>query len=54
MAFLNNDKLMMIGGGAAKLFKIASGLKNSPGYVFWLTKLKNDIKIALKAPEVKL
>ena len=27
---------------------------NSPGYVFWLTKLKNDIKIALKATDIKL
>ena len=28
--------------------KVTSGLKNSPGYVFWLGKLKNDIEIALK------
>ena len=25
-----------------------SGLENSPGCVFWLKKLKNDIEIALK------
>ena len=30
------------------LLKNNSGLKNSPGYLFWLTKLTNDIEIALK------
>ena len=27
---------------------MTTGLKNSPGFVFWLKKLKNDIEIALK------
>ena len=31
------------------LLKITSGFKNSPGYVFWLKKLKNNINIVLKA-----
>ena len=35
------------------LLKITSGLKNSPGYLFWLKKLKNDIEIALKATGIK-
>ena len=30
------------------------GLKNSPGYVFWLKELKNDTKIALKPTVIKL
>ena len=41
MAFLKNDKLMMIGGGGQiqhffrkLLLKITYGLKNSPGYIF--------------------
>ena len=48
-----NGKLMMIGEGTAKYciflnnLCLTSGLKNSPGYVFSLRKLKNDIKIAL-------
>ena len=33
--------------------KITSGLKNSPGYVFWLKKLKSDIKIALRSAGIK-
>ena len=32
---------------------MTSGLKNSPGYLFWLKKLKNDIKIALKPTGIK-
>ena len=32
----------------------SSGLKNSPGYVFWLKKLKNDIKGVLKPTGIKL
>ena len=36
------------------LLKITSGLNNFPGYVFWLTKLKNGIKIALKPTAIKL
>ena len=36
------------------LLKITSGLKNFPGYVFWLKKLKNDIEIALKPTGIKL
>ena len=55
VAFLKNYKLMMIGEDRQiqqflrwLLLKITSGLKNSPGYLFWLEKLKNDIKIALK------
>ena len=31
-----------------------SGLKDFPGYVFWLKKLKNDIKTALKPTGIKL
>ena len=57
MAFLKNDQLMMIRGEGAKYnnFQITSAwLKNSPGYVFWLKKLKNDIKIALKPTGIKL
>ena len=30
-----------------------SGLENSPWYVFWLKKLKNDIIIALKPTGIK-
>ena len=44
---------MMIGGRPAK-HNNSSVLKNSPGYVFWLKKLKNDIKIALKPTGIKL
>ena len=36
------------------LLKITSGLKNSPGYVFLLKKLKNGIKIALEPTGIKL
>ena len=36
------------------LLKIVSGLKNSPGYVFLLKKLKNGIKIALEPTGIKL
>ena len=36
------------------LLKITSGLKNSPGYVFSLKKLKNGIKIALEPTGIKL
>ena len=36
------------------LIKTTSGLKNSLGYLFWLKKLKNDIKIALKPNGIKL
>ena len=36
------------------LLKIASGFKSFPEYVFWLSKLKNDIKIALKLTGIKL
>ena len=36
------------------LLKITSSLKNFTGYVFWLTKLKNDIKNALKPTAIKL
>ena len=52
---------MLIEGGSQKLhfltyllLKITSGPENSPGYVFWLTKFKNDIKIALKPTGIKL
>ena len=31
-----------------------SDLKNSPGYVFWLKKLKNDIIIVLRPTDIKL
>ena len=34
--------------------KIISGLENSPGYLFLLKKLKNDIKIALQSTDIKL
>ena len=61
MAFFKNDKLMMIGGGGQilrfrrqLLLKITSGLKNSPAYVFWFKKLKNDIEIALKSTGIEL
>ena len=62
MAFLKNDKLMMIGGGGGQIqqflrwivLKITSGLENSPGYAFWLKKLENDIKIPLKPTCIKL
>ena len=36
------------------LLKIIFSLKDFPGYVFWLKKLKNDIKIALKPTGIKL
>ena len=36
------------------LLKITSGLKNYPAYVFWLMKLKNDIKVALNSTGIKL
>ena len=36
------------------LFKITSGLKNSPVYVFLLKKLKNDIEIVLNPTGFKL
>ena len=46
------------GGGGDQILhflrKRTSGLEKSPGYVFWLTKLKNDIKIALKSTGIKL
>ena len=52
---------MLIEGGAqilhflrSFLFKIISDLKNFPGYVFWLQKLKYDIEIALKPTGIKL
>ena len=51
---------MMIRDGAAKYnnfsdnFKITSGVKNSPEYLFGLKKNKNDIKIALKPTCIKL
>ena len=50
MVFSTNEKLMMIEGVAKYYifldsFKIISGLKNYPGYVFWLQKLKNYIII---------
>ena len=62
MAFLKNDKLMMIGGLGSQiqqflrqlLLKITSDLINSLAYVFWLKKLKNDIKIVLKPTGIKL
>ena len=34
--------------------KLTSDLKNSPGYVLWLKKLKNGIEISLKATGVEL
>ena len=39
---IDDDK----GGGCQirQFFKVTFGLKNSPGYDFWLKKLKNDIK----------
>ena len=56
-----NDKLMMIDGGDQllhfvryRLLKITSSLKNFSGYVFWLAKLKNDIKVALKPTAIRL
>ena len=36
------------------LLKMASGLKYSPGYVFWLMKLKNGIDIVLKPTGIEL
>ena len=36
------------------LFKITSGLKNSPVYVFLLKKLKSDIEIVLNPTGFKL
>ena len=33
---------------------MTSGLKNSPGYVFWFEKLKNDIETALKTTVIEL
>ena len=36
------------------LLKITSGRKKSPGYLFWLQKFKNDIKIALKPTGIML
>ena len=35
------------------LLKTTSGLKYFPGYVFWLKKLKNDVKIAQKPTGIK-
>ena len=49
-----------IGGGQILHFlrsfalKIIYGLKNSPGYDFWLKKLKNDIIIALNPAGINL
>ena len=61
MAFLKNYKLTVIREEGTKydssldnVPNITSDLKNSPGYFFWLKKLKNDIKIALKATGIKL
>ena len=61
MAFLKNYKFTIIREEGTKydstldnLPKITSDLKNSPGYVFWLKKLKNELKIALKATGIKL
>ena len=61
MAFSKNDKLMMIEEAAQILhfvryltLKITSGLKNFPGYAFWLSKLKNDIRTAIKPTAIKL
>ena len=44
------------GGGNYDIFldNFSSGLKNFPWYVFWLKKLKNDIKITLKPTGIKL
>ena len=36
------------------MLKINSGLKDVPGYVAWLKKLKSDIKIVLKPTGIKL
>ena len=44
---------MMIGGGQSNTTLI-SGLGNSPIYVFWLKKFKNDIKTALTSTDIKL
>ena len=59
--FKRNYKLMMIrqrGDHQIQKFhrqlKITSGLENSPGYLFFLKKLKNDMKIALKPTGIKL
>ena len=59
MVFSTNEKLMTIVGVAKYYifldsFKIVSGLKNYPGYVFWLQKLKNYIITALKPTGIKL
>ena len=61
MAFLKNDKLM-IEEEPEKiqyflryfLLKTTSDLKNSPGYVSWPKKLKNNFEIALKPTGIKL
>ena len=61
MAFLNNGKIM-IGEGPSQILhfrrnflpKIKSALKKSSGYIFWLKKLKNDIKIALKQTDIEV
>ena len=34
--------------------KVISGLKDSPGYVFWLKKLKNDFKLFVKLTGITL
>ena len=60
MAFLKNDKLMIVCGSQILhflrllLLKITSGLKNSPGYIFLVKKLKNDIEIVLKPTGIEL
>ena len=58
---ITNCRLMMIRGWGDhqtqnfhRWLEIISGPKNSPGYLFWLKKLKNDIKIALKPTGIKL
>ena len=33
---------------------MTTGLKISPGFVFWLKKLKNDIEIALKPTGIEI
>ena len=35
-------------------FCLKEPLKSSPGYVFWLRKLKNDIETALKSTGIDL
>ena len=55
---IDDDRVWMIGQILHFLryrqLEITSGLKNSPGYVFLLKKLKKDIEIALTPTSIVL